>query len=349
MGENVKEVTTREEGVNQPLTPDNQPNPSRCEFQYDTSDDEPESSAEQDGSAAATATRVHLVQSVRVPPHRRDFVLETDASVQGIGAVLSQRQDDQRLHPIAYASRDLSPVERQYGITELETLAVVWAISHFHHYLYGNSVTVFTDHTAVKAVLETANPTAKHARWWTRVYRRGVKIVYHPGRENSIADALSRHPLLPAAAIGLAENEMQVSRVCVSGRVDQADNSVSPGPSEDESVNPTCHADCLPNPGLRKETSLKELSSQELATSVLPEEGMPSAIDNQHPPAAVAVCNSPSSHTAGEEDPSTHEKLLEPVSEARGGEVSLDGTLQPASQLRQQYLATAKPLSLLPE
>jgi hypothetical protein len=283
------------------------------------------------------------------PNFSRDFVLETDASVQGIGAVLSQRQDDQRLHPIAYASRDLSPVERQYGITELETLAVVWAISHFHHYLYGNSVTVFTDHTAVKAVLETANPTAKHARWWTRVYRRGVKIVYHPGRENSIADALSRHPLLPAAAIGLAENEMQVSRVCVSGRVDQADNSVSPGPSEDESVNPTCHADCLPNPGLRKETSLKELSSQELATSVLPEEGMPSAIDNQHPPAAVAVCNSPSSHTAGEQDPSTHEKLLEPVSEARGGEVSLDGTLQPASQLRQQYLATAKPLSLLPE
>ena len=63
MGENVKEVTTREEGVNQP-------NPSRCELQYDTADDEPESSAEQDGSVAATATCVHLVQSVRVPPHQ---------------------------------------------------------------------------------------------------------------------------------------------------------------------------------------------------------------------------------------------------------------------------------------
>ena len=63
VGENVKEVTTREEGVNQP-------NPSRCELQYDTADDEPESSAEQDGSVAATATCVHLVQSVRVPPHQ---------------------------------------------------------------------------------------------------------------------------------------------------------------------------------------------------------------------------------------------------------------------------------------
>ena len=89
----------------------------------------------------------------------------------------------------------------------------MWAISHFHHYLYGNSVTVFTDHTALKAVLETANPTAKHARWWTRVYGRGVKnvkIVYRPGRENSNADALSRRPLLPAPAVGIAEDEMQV-------------------------------------------------------------------------------------------------------------------------------------------
>ena len=67
MGENV---TTREEGVSQPLTPDNQPNPSGCEFQYDPLDDEPEFSAEQGGSAAATATRVHLVQSVCVPPHQ---------------------------------------------------------------------------------------------------------------------------------------------------------------------------------------------------------------------------------------------------------------------------------------
>ena len=163
------------------------------------------------------------------PDFSRAFILETDASVQGIGAVLSQRQEDQRLHPIAYASRALSPVEQRYSITELETLAVVWAISHFHHYLYGNSVTIFTDHTAVKAVLETANPTAKHARWWTRVYGRGVKdvkIVYRPGRENSNADALSRHPLLPAPTIGIAEDEMQVSRIDCPERMDKVSHAV---------------------------------------------------------------------------------------------------------------------------
>ena len=125
------------------------------------------------------------------PDFSKDFVSETDAYVCGIGAVLSQHHDDQHLHPVAYASRALSPVEQRYGITELETLTVVWAISHFHHYLYGRSVTVYTGHTAVKAVLET-NPTAKHARWWTRVYRHGikdVKIRYRPGRENTNADA----------------------------------------------------------------------------------------------------------------------------------------------------------------
>lgn len=104
------------------------------------------------------------------PNFNQEFVLETDASIQGLGAILSQQQRDHKIHPVAYASRALSPSENNYGITELETLAVVWAVSHFHQYLYENSVTIYTDHTAVKAVLESPNPRAKHARWWTRVY-----------------------------------------------------------------------------------------------------------------------------------------------------------------------------------
>ena len=53
-----------------------------------------------------------------------EFVLETDASYVGLGAVLSQLQDDKRLHPIAYASRSLHPHEKNYGVTELETFAM---------------------------------------------------------------------------------------------------------------------------------------------------------------------------------------------------------------------------------
>ena len=136
-------------------------------------------------------------QPVLAYPFSESFTLETDASIKGLGAVLSQLQDDSCLHPVAYASRSLSGAEKRYAITELETLAVVWAVSHFHAYLYGNDVTVYTDHSAVKAVLETPNPSAKHAHWWNKVYGSGVRniqILYRPGKENMNADALSRNP-----------------------------------------------------------------------------------------------------------------------------------------------------------
>ena len=130
--------------------------------------------------------------------------------------MLSQKQEDGKPHPIAYASRALNPAEKNYSVTELETLAVVWAVTHFHCYLYGYRVTVLTDHSAVKAVLETSNPTGKHARWWTRVYGRGVQsvsIVYRSGKENVSADALSRSPRDPAPVEGIAQDEMQVAVV----------------------------------------------------------------------------------------------------------------------------------------
>ena len=171
-----------------------------------------------DCQAAFDILRGKLSQApvLSYPSFDQEFVLETDASIEGIGAVLSQLQEDGHFHPIAYASRALSPPERNYAITELETLAVVWAMSHFHLYLYGHSVTVFTDHSAVKAVLETPNPSGMHARWWTRVYGRGVKEVkirYRPGKTNANADTLSRSSQPPAPEEGIAEAEVQVAAV----------------------------------------------------------------------------------------------------------------------------------------
>ena len=82
----------------------------------------------------------------------------------GLGAVLSKYQKDRLPHPITYATYALSPLESEYGITDLETLAVVWALSHFHYYLYRHKVKVITDHTANKAILDSPNPSGRHAR-----------------------------------------------------------------------------------------------------------------------------------------------------------------------------------------
>ena len=97
------------------------------------------------------------------PDFDKDFTLETDASKQGLGAILSQYQGDKKLHPVTYASHSVSTAESNYAITNLETLAVVWAITHFRYYLYGHNVTVITDHAAVKAILGAPNLTGRHA------------------------------------------------------------------------------------------------------------------------------------------------------------------------------------------
>ena len=153
------------------------------------------------------------------PNFERSFVVETDASICGLGAILSQEQSDGQLHPIAYGSRVLSVPQRNYGITELETLAVVWALTHFLAYVYGHEVTVVTDHSAVKSILEKPNLSGKHARWWLKVYGSGVKkidIRYRPGRENAGADALSRNPVLcPESTL---DEEFQVAAVSSSTR-----------------------------------------------------------------------------------------------------------------------------------
>jgi len=123
-----------------------------------------------------------------------EFVLETDASLEGLGAVLSQKQGDGCVHPIAYASRSLQPHQCNYRITELETLGVVWASKHFRPYLLGHHCLVLTDHSACISLLNASRPSAKLARWAMMIQELDLEIRHRPGRTNLNADALSRNP-----------------------------------------------------------------------------------------------------------------------------------------------------------
>ena len=108
----------------------------------------------------------------------RDFLLETDASGAGLGAVLAQRQDDDQIRPVAYASCTLQPHEKNYGILEMEALAVVWAVKHVYSYIYGHCCDVYTDYSALKALLNIPHPSGKLARWGMAIHELDLTI-YH--------------------------------------------------------------------------------------------------------------------------------------------------------------------------
>ena len=104
--------------------------------------------------------------------------METDASLAGLGAVLSQKGDKGHLHPVAYASRALHKHERNYHVTELETLGIVWAAKYFRAYLLGHHCLVLTDHAACTSLLNSSNPSAKLARWAMIIQEMDLDIQY---------------------------------------------------------------------------------------------------------------------------------------------------------------------------
>jgi hypothetical protein len=125
------------------------------------------------------------------PDFGKLFILATDASYIGFGATLSQLDSNKKEHPIAYASKSLRKEEINYGATELECAAVVWAIEHFHKYLGATKFLLVTDHYALKW-LRTAEPKGRIARWILKLQPYDFEIIHKPGRIHSNVDALSR-------------------------------------------------------------------------------------------------------------------------------------------------------------
>lgn len=124
------------------------------------------------------------------PNYNKQLEVWTDASAVGIGAVLAQEG-----RPIAYASRSLKQAERNYGICDREALAVIYALEKFRPYFSGLPIKVITDHSALTKLTTGRNLSPRLIRWALRLAEFNIEIEHREGKQNAVADGLSRIPL----------------------------------------------------------------------------------------------------------------------------------------------------------
>nr|GFA12792.1 putative reverse transcriptase domain-containing protein [Tanacetum cinerariifolium] len=131
-----------------------------------------------------------------LPEGNDDFVVYFNASIQGLGVVLMQREK-----VIAYASQQLKPHEEKYTTHDLELGAVVFALKIWRHYLYGTKCIVFTDHKRLQHVLNQKELNMRQRRWLELLVDYDCEICYHPGKANVVADALSRKRIIKSRRV----------------------------------------------------------------------------------------------------------------------------------------------------
>ena len=183
------------------------------------------------------------------PDFNKLFLLETDASGRGLGAVLSQKQADGRYHPIAYASRVMNETEQRYHSNKQEFLALKWTVTEqFHEYLspYGknrNEFVVHTDNNPLTYIFSSANLDAAGQRWVARLASYNFSLEYQKGKDNTVADFLSQmNEHLP-------EEEVQeyLNQIPYPGVKAVLDNAIMPIKERaEQGVRPTpdCQVDC---------------------------------------------------------------------------------------------------------
>ena len=127
------------------------------------------------------------------PSREGDFILDTDASLVSIGAVLSQIQDGE-VKVLAYGSKSLSKTEQNYCVTDRELLAVRYFTEYYRCYLLGKKFLIRTDHQALKWLFSMKEPKNRIARWIEALSEFDFSVEHRAGQKHGNADAMSRCP-----------------------------------------------------------------------------------------------------------------------------------------------------------
>jgi hypothetical protein len=136
------------------------------------------------------AHSIYLVQ----PDDSQDYIINTDASVKAIGAVLMQRNKEGLVNIVSTASRVITPAEQRYTTCELELMAIVYALRKFRVYIYGHKVTLNTDHKSLIFLKKCVVTSNRVARWLLEVEQWELEIRHIKGVDNTLADVLSCNP-----------------------------------------------------------------------------------------------------------------------------------------------------------
>lgn len=137
---------------------------------------------------------IQTAPMLHAPDETKPFWLNTDASDFAIGAVLSQKDDEDVLRPLAFYSAKLKGAEIRYPTHEKELLAIIKALKNFRSYIYGRPINVQTDHKTLQYFTTQPKLSLRQARWAELMADYNLNIGYHPGKMNVVADYLSRRP-----------------------------------------------------------------------------------------------------------------------------------------------------------
>jgi hypothetical protein len=150
--------------------------------------------------ASFDALRTYLTESDKVlmlPDLNKAFKLFCDACDYGVGAVLTQQDEQKNWRPISYFSKHLSKTERRYSVSERELLSIIRAVEFHKQFLLcnPNECTIVTDHQPLTWLMTHKNPSARLLRWITRLEQYTLRFEYRKGSQHQNADSMSRWPL----------------------------------------------------------------------------------------------------------------------------------------------------------